>query len=73
VTNSLEQSHSEKANSRSVIQEIPRILKNLKVHLHIHNSKQLIPTVRQIKEVHLTVVSDQLCVITALPLGKEPL
>ena len=48
----MEQSPSWETNRFSASQEIPFILRNPKVHYHIHNSQPPVPTPRQINAVH---------------------
>ena len=45
-------SPSWKANSYSDAQDIPRTLRNPKVHYHIHNSQSIVPIPRQINPVY---------------------
>jgi hypothetical protein len=52
-TNSMEQSTSWKANSRSVSQQILRLLRNQKVHYCVHKSPPLDPLLRQMNSVHI--------------------
>jgi hypothetical protein len=52
ITNSIEQSPSWEAISRSACQEIPRLSSNPKVHYLIHNSLSLVPIQNQMHPVH---------------------
>ena len=51
----MEYSPSCEGNSFSASQEIPRILWNLKVHYHIHNSAAPIPALSQIGPAHAPI------------------
>ena len=48
----MEQSPSWETNISSASQEIPRILRNRKVHCHIHNSPSPVPILSQINTVY---------------------
>jgi len=52
VTNTMEQNAPWEANSSSASQEIPHILRKLKVHYHIYESPPLLPVMSQINPIH---------------------
>ena len=52
VNNAMEHSRSWEANNSSVSQEIPRIIKNPKVHSRVYQSLQLLPVLGQINPLH---------------------
>jgi hypothetical protein len=52
ITNSMQHSPPWEANSHSASQNILRLLWNLKVHCHVHNSLPLFPTLSQMNPVH---------------------
>ena len=54
ITNSMEQSPSWKCNMSSPSQQIPRILRNPKVHYGIHKHQLPVPVRNHIKPVHAT-------------------
>jgi hypothetical protein len=47
-----EQSHSSEPRMASVSQEIPRMVRNQKIHNRAHKSTPLVPIVSQINPVH---------------------
>jgi hypothetical protein len=51
-TNSMQHSPSWEANSHSASQEIPHLLRNLKVHYHVHKSPSLILIISKMHPVH---------------------
>jgi len=53
VTNSMEQSPSREANSRSASREIPRIVLNTKAQYSVHKILQLVPILSQMHPVHI--------------------
>jgi hypothetical protein len=55
-TNSLEQSHSWKANSHSGGREIPPLLGNMKVHYHVHKSPPLVHILIQMNIAHVVTL-----------------
>jgi hypothetical protein len=52
LTNSMELNPSREANSCTVIQEIPSIIWNPKVHYRVHNSQTLISIPSQMNPAH---------------------
>jgi hypothetical protein len=46
------QSYFREANSRSVGQEIPRLLRNRNVHCYVHKTPPLFPILSQINPIH---------------------
>ena len=52
ITNYMEQRPSLEANRHSASQEIPRILRNLKVHDRMHNRQPVVPILSQSNPVH---------------------
>jgi hypothetical protein len=51
-TDSIEQSPSSAANSRSASQKIPRLLWDTNVHYRVHKSPPMVPVLRNMNSVH---------------------
>jgi hypothetical protein len=52
LNNSMQQSRRWKADSYSASQDIPRLLRNTKIHYRVHKSLPLIPILSQMNSVH---------------------